>query len=395
MKQKIISKTVWFLCFVSLFTDIASELLYPVMPIYLKSIGFSALLIGLLEGVAEATAGLSKGYFGNYSDRIGKRVPFVRFGYTLSAISKPLLAFWVFPLWVFFSRTLDRLGKGIRTSARDAILSSESTPETKGRIFGLHRALDTFGAVVGPVLALIYLSFYPDHFKEMFLVAFIPGIISILLTLFLKDKDKIEKPSIVKGGFLSFLSYWKVSSIDYKKSVSGFLAFALMNSSDAFLLLMIKSIGFSNQEVIIAYIFYNLVYALFSYPVGILSDKIGFRNTFIIGLVIFALVYSGMSVNPGIYFIYALFFFYGIYASANESISKAWISNIVPSKDTATAIGFFSGFNSIFTMFASILAGLLWSAFSPSVTFAVSAIGTVCVAMYFLFAVKKPLTMGK
>ncbi len=131
------------------------------MPVYLKSIGFSVVLIGILEGVAEATAGLSKGYFGKRSDASGKRVPFVQAGYTLSAISKPMLAFFVYPLWIFFSRTIDRLGKGLRTGARDAILSDEAVAETKGKVFGFHRSMDTMGAVLGPLFALIYLILSP------------------------------------------------------------------------------------------------------------------------------------------------------------------------------------------------------------------------------------------
>ena len=161
MNRKIFTRAVWIVSIVSLLTDISSEMLYPVMPVYLKSIGFSVLLIGLLEGLAEAIAGLSKGYFGKLSDVTGKRVPFVRLGYLMSSVSKPMLAMFVYPLWIFFARTIDRFGKGLRTSARDAILSEESTPENKGKIFGFHRGMDTLGAVLGPVAALIYLDFYP------------------------------------------------------------------------------------------------------------------------------------------------------------------------------------------------------------------------------------------
>src|SRR5947208_1758797 len=173
--MKVISRTVLILSMVSLFTDMASEMLYPIMPVYLKSIGFSIVLIGILEGVAEASAGLSKGYFGKLSDNTGKRVPFVQVGYALSTISKPMMAFFVYPLWIFFARTIDRLGKGIRTGARDAILSDEATPQTKGKIFGFHRSMDTVGAVLGPSLALLYLYFHPGDYKVLFYIAFIPG----------------------------------------------------------------------------------------------------------------------------------------------------------------------------------------------------------------------------
>jgi MFS family permease len=153
--MKYLTRTIWVLSFISLMTDVASEMLYPVMPIYLRTIGFSIVLIGVLEGIAEATAGFSKGYFGKLSDHTGKRAPFIRLGYALSAISKPMLAIMVYPIWIFFARTIDRLGKGIRTGARDAMLSDEATPATKGRVFGFHRSMDTLGAVIGPAVALL------------------------------------------------------------------------------------------------------------------------------------------------------------------------------------------------------------------------------------------------
>ena len=152
------------LSLVSLFTDMASEMLYPVMPLFLKHIGYTALFIGILEGIAEAVAGLSKSYFGKLSDSSGKRLPFVQLGYTMSAISKPMLAILVYPWWIFLSRTIDRLGKGIRSGARDAMLSDESTKETRGRVFGFHRSMDTLGAVFGPAIALVYLYFNPDNY---------------------------------------------------------------------------------------------------------------------------------------------------------------------------------------------------------------------------------------
>ncbi|WP_295674413.1 MFS transporter, partial [uncultured Mucilaginibacter sp.] len=169
--MKIITRNVLILSMVSLFTDVASEMLYPVMPVYLRAIGFSVILIGILEGVAEATAGLSKGYFGNLSDATGKRSPFIRIGYALSAISKPMMALFKYPLWVFFSRTTDRLGKGIRTGARDALLSDETTSRYKGRVFGFHRSMDTLGAVFGPLIALLYLAAHPGSYKALFFIA--------------------------------------------------------------------------------------------------------------------------------------------------------------------------------------------------------------------------------
>lgn len=383
MLRSILTRTVLVVSFVSFFTDIASEMLYPVMPVYLQSIGFSILLIGILEGVAEATAGLSKGYFGNYSDKLGSRVPFVRWGYTLSAISKPLMAAFTFPLWVFFARTLDRLGKGVRTGARDAILSDESTKENKGKVFGFHRALDTAGAAIGPFAALVYLYYYPAQYKWLFVIAVVPGIIAIALTFLLKDKQK--ETSVKKSpGFFSFLSYWKQSSRHYKLLIIGLLAFTLFNSSDAFLLLSIKSKGFSDTYMIGIYIFYNLVYALISLPVGILADKFGLARTLIVGFTVFATVYFFMGFAVVSWQFIVLFGFYALYAAATEGISKALISNIAEKDKTATAIGFYTSFASLFTMLASSIAGLIWYTLGMNAMFIISGVGVMLVAIYLV-----------
>jgi MFS family permease len=391
---KAITRTVWILSIVSLLTDMASEMLYPIMPIYLKSIGFSIALIGVLEGFAEATAGLSKGYFGKLSDNIERRAPFVQIGYTLSAISKPMMALFTFPAWIFSARALDRLGKGIRTAARDAILSNEATPQTKGKIFGFHRSMDTTGAVLGPALALLYLYFFPQHYKTLFYIAFLPGIAAVLASFYLKDKATTVVNSNKRTSFLSFLKYWKESSPNYRRLVSGLLIFALFNSSDLFLLLKAKQAGLNDTMVIAAYIFYNLVYALSAFPVGHLADKIGLKKIFITGLILFAVVYAGMSVNTNIYVYFILFFIYGLYAAATEGVSKAWISNITDKKDIGTAIGTFTSFQSICAMIASSLAGFIWYKFGVSAAFLLTALATIAVVIYFVIAVPKPLLSG-
>jgi MFS family permease len=382
---KNISRTVWILSLISLFTDTASEMLYPIMPIYLKSIGFSILLIGILEGVAEATAGLSKGYFGKQSDVTGKRVPFVQIGYAFSAISKPMMAVFIYPLWIFFARTIDRIGKGIRTGARDAILSDEATPETKGKIFGFHRSMDTLGAVLGPLLALLYLYFHPQDYTTLFYIAFLPGLFAISASFFLKEKKKNIVSLKTATPFFSFLNYWKTSPVMYRKVVIGLLAFTLFNSSDVFLLLKAKQAGLSDTYVIGIYIFYNLIYALFAYPLGILADRIGLKKMLLFGISIFSIVYFGMGFNQNSYIFIVLFSLYGIYAAASEGVSKAWISNITDQKDTATAIGTYSAFQSIFTMLASSLAGLIWFQFGANATFFVTAVASVIILLYFIF----------
>jgi len=385
--MKYISRSVWVLSIISLFTDTASEMLYPIMPIYLKSIGFSIVLIGILEGVAEATAGLSKGYFGKLSDQMGRRVPFVQIGYALSALSKPMMAFFIHPIWIFFTRTIDRFGKGIRTGARDALLSDEATPETKGKVFGFHRSMDTLGAVLGPLLALLYLYFYPEDYLTLFYIAFIPGVFAVAASFFLQEKKPLTVKKNTATPFLAFLSYWKKSPADYRKLVLGLLAFTLFNSSDVFLLLKAKASGLNDTWVIGLYIFYNLIYALAAFPLGILADKIGLKKMFSMGLLLFAIVYLGMATTCNAYALGAWFLLYGLYAAATEGVSKAWISNISAKADTATAIGTYSAFQSICTMLASSLAGLIWWQFGAAATLALSGVMALVIVGYFTLVV--------
>lgn len=383
-QKKVITKTIWQLSFVSLFTDMAGEMLYPITPLYLKSIGFSLFAIGVLEGVAEAVAGLTKSYFGSMSDARGKRLPFVQIGYALSALSRPMMALFTAPLWVSFSRTMERLGKGIRTGARDALLSDEATPDTKGTVFGFHRSMDTIGAVIGPAIGLLFLYFYKDDYKTLFFLAFIPGLLAIACTMLIKEKTR---PATIqyKGqqpGLFSFAHYWKKSSPEYKKLVTGLLVFALFNSSDVFLLLKMKENGLSTEAVVGIYIFYNLVFALMAYPLGIIADQLGLKKVFLFGLVLFAIVYTGFAFNHNMIIFILLFFLYGLYAAATDSVSKAWISNIAAKSETATAIGTYMGFQSIATLIASSMAGLLWDQFGAMVTFLVTALVTVAVVVY-------------
>jgi MFS family permease len=387
--KKIFTRTIWMLSFVSLFNDIASEMLYPVMPVYLKTIGFTALWIGILEGIAEAVVGVSKGYFGKLSDEKGIRLPFVQLGYLLSNISKPLMAVFTFPVWILFVRGADKLGKGIRTSARDAMLSDECSKENKGKVFGLNRSMDTAGAAIGPMLALGFLYFYPAHYKPLFLIAFIPGIIAVSFTILIKEKPKEIIVKSAKGNFFSYFAYWKTTATNYKKLIIGLLLFALFNSSDVFLLLMAKNVGISDLHIIGVYIFYNLIYALFSYPMGLLADKIGMKHTFMTGLILFVIVYGGMAFVQSEWVLYVLFFIYGIYAAATDGVSKAWIAKTVPSSETATAIGFHASCASVIAMLSSSFAGLIWVMFNPAATFLITAAGVFVVILYFISQLEK------
>lgn len=382
--KNIFSKTVIILSFVSFFNDISSEMLYPVLPIYLKSIGFSVLFISILESFSEALAGLSKGYFGKFSDSLQRRAPFVTFGYMLSAVSKPLLAFFSQISLVFSARTMDRFGKGIRTAARDAMLSENSTPENRASVFGLHRGMDTLGAVVGPLLALAYLSYFPEDYQTLFLIAFIPAATAVLLTFLLKYKPHdANRKAVSLKEYFSFFTYWKRSGKNYRLLTAGLFGFALVNSTDMLLLLMVKSLGYSDSDVIMVYVFYNLVLALSALPAGMLADRLGHMKSLIAGILVFSLSYLLIGFSSGLPMIYSAFVLYGLYPSLTDGVSKALISNISPKEHLGEALGFFTGMNSVFVLAAGLLAGIIWMGFGPAAVFFFSSAGAVAVVIYF------------
>lgn len=388
--MKYITRTVWILSIVSMIADIASEMLYPIIPVYLQNIGFSIFLIGLLEGIAEATAGLSKGYFGNWSDKVGRRMPFVRLGYFLSAVSKPMMAIIINPVWIFFARTTDRIGKGLRTAPRDALLSAEATPETKARVFSFHRGWDTLGAVFGPVIALLYLYFYPGELSTLFYIAFIPGIIAVLITYFIKEKSFIPNEKKSTPGFLSFFKYWKVAPSGYRKLLIPLILFALFNSSDMLLLLKIKDATGSENTTLMVYIFYNIVYALASFPLGILADRFNMKSVFLFGLLLFSATYFGMAKAESNIAFYIIFGVYGVYMAATEGISKAWVTNMVRKEETGTAVGLYVALQSIALMIASTIAGFIWNFYGAGLTFFLTAIISLIVFLFILFFIRKP-----
>lgn len=381
------TRNIWLLALISLFTDMASEMLYPVMPLYLKHIGFSLIYIGILEGVAEAVAGLSKGFFGQWSDRSQQRKPFVAAGYAASALAKPMIGFFSMPLWIFSARTLDRLGKGIRTGARDAMLSDEATLESKGKVFGFHRSMDTIGAIIGPAIALVFLNWFPGKYRDLFFWAFIPGIFAIIATLLLKERKKSTVRQ--RPGLVEFLQYWRNSPVAFRRQAGALLIFSAFNSADTFLLLRLNEIGVSATGVIGFYILYNMVYAASAYPLGILADRLGLQRILGGGLVLFALVYAGMAANTSILGFYAIFLIYGLYSAATDGVSKALLSNLVPREQSATAIGTFSAFQSLCVMMASSITGVIWHYASAPVAFSLSALVAAGVGIYFIKSIYK------
>ena len=382
MKLKQIPKQVIFLGLISLFTDMASEMLYPITPIFLTTVlGASMAVVGMIEGLAEFTAGILKGYFGRVSDKKGKRSIFVTLGYGISALSKPLPGIFPFISTVVFSRVTDRIGKGIRTAPRDALLASYSNENNTGAIFGFHRGMDTLGAALGPFAALILLHFYPNDFTLIFLVAFIPSIAAVTFTFLIKDKP-IQKKEKVKG---SYKDFWITAPAQYKSMIVLITIFSLVNSSDVFLILKSQNISHSSFLAILGYIFYNLVYAFSSYPMGKLSDNFGKRNIFITGLFIFSLVYIGFALSSDFYFVWILFALYGIYAAATEGVAKAWVSDLIPDQVRGTGIGLLTMLSSIAMMIGSFIAGFLWDQFGAQAPFLISSVVSFLIAVIFLF----------
>lgn len=385
MSKNKIPKPVKILSYVSLFTDIASEMLYPVIPIFLTSIlGASMSVVGAIEGAASIIAGVLKGFVGNLSDKIGKRALFVKIGYTLSAIAKPLPGLFPHISAVVISRTSDRVGKGIRTAPRDALLGSYTDKNTTGTIFGFHRALDSIGAAVGPLLAIGLLYYFNNNYKLIFLIAFVPSLIAVSLTLFVKDNFINTTVKSDKR----YSVFWKTASSKYKMLLLIVTLFSLVNSSDVFLILKTKAISDSATMAILGYVFYNIVYAGLSYPLGKLSDKYGKKKIYSGGLLIFSLVYLGFATLENVYIIWALFALYGIYAAATEGVVKAWVTDLIPDEFRGSAIGLLTMCSSLAIMLGSFLAGALWDQFGAEVPFLISSVVSFVIVIFMMLSKK-------
>lgn len=379
MKIPKIPANVWYLSFVSLFNDTASEMLYPVMPIFITQVlGAPVFVVGLIEGVAEGSASIFKTLFGYLSDRLQRRKPFVIGGYLASALAKIIIALsYIWPL-VFLGRFVDRLGKGLRTGARDALLLDATTEGDKGFIFGFHRSMDTLGAVLGPTIALGLLWVFHNNIRLILILAVVPAFLSLFFFFRVREaKIKVQttktKLSLSIGGL----------SPNLKLFLFGLAVFSLGNSTDSFLILKAQSMGLSLALVISAYILYNIVYAAGSTPAGEIADRVGKKKVFTAGIIIFALVYLGFAFNKNPILVWVLFAVYGFYIALTDGVSKALIGSMISKEQAGTVYGVMTTTTSIFTLLASIIGGLLWSAVSPSATFVFAA---VCAAFsLFIF----------
>ncbi len=388
--MKKIPKNVWAMGLVSLFNDISSEMIYPIIPLFLKNVlGAPVAVIGLIEGVAESTASLLKLLSGWISDRLKKRKIFVIIGYSLSGISKILIGLaqsWPF---VLFARFIDRFGKGTRVSARDALILESIAPEERGRAFGLHRALDSLGAVIGPIIALIMVAIFADNFRVVFFWAFIPSLIGVIvLIIFVREKKKTSFSEVVpeKNKAKENLKInWRELDPRFKNFLIITAIFSLGNSSDAFLILRAQNLGFALTLTVATYVLYNLCYAAFSYPAGILSDKIGAKKILGASFFLFALVYLVFGLTNSSWLVWVLFAFYGVYMALSDGISRAYIAQTVAPEKSATAFGAQQMVLGLGVLVASSVAGLLWNFLAPSYVFIFGSLMATIAGVMFMF----------
>ncbi|HIC91335.1 MAG TPA: MFS transporter [Syntrophaceae bacterium] len=370
---------------VSFFMDFSSEMVYPLVPLFLATIlGVNKSIIGIIEGIAESTASLLKVFSGWFSDRIGKRRFLMVGGYGVSTLSRPFVALSTHWGHVLTYRFIDRFGKGIRTAPRDAIIA-ESSPEVHlGRSFGFHRAMDTVGAVVGPATAFLLLSLFSNSYRLVFWVSMIPGILAIMIiVLFITEKKG-------KRGLVT-LPKLSLKDFDYRFKAFIFVItlFALGNSSDAFLILRAQNLGIKIAVIPLVYLSFNVVYALFAWPAGILSDKIGPRKVILSGFILFALIYLGFALAQNPTHIWMLFPLYGIFMGLTEGVQKAYLATIIPHTHKATAYGIYNSLIGLAVLPASIMGGYLWDTICPSATFYYGAIVASFSALLFIFLLKK------
>jgi MFS family permease len=379
-----ITKNVVVISFVSFFNDIASEMIYPVVPIFLTTVlGAPVTIVGLIEGLAESTASILRVFSGWFSDKFQKRKPFMAAGYALSALSKLIMAVSVHWSMVMGGRFLDRFGKGVRTSARDALLAESCDASCRGRVFGFHRAIDTMGALVGPLVALVLLQVFNQNLRFIFFLAVIPSIVGVvLLVIFVKDIRRQQGPS---GAQKLSLRDVKLSR-DFKIFLIVSAIFAVGNSSDAFLVLRAQNLGFSLSLTILVYTVFNAAYALSSFPAGILSDRIGQKKVLLYGFCLFAVIYFLFGIVTEAVYLWILFPLYGLYMALTEGIGKAYISYLVDKDYTGTTYGIYQTLIGIMTFFSSLIAGFLWKYIGPGAPFIFAAIMAAAAFIIFVCA---------
>jgi MFS family permease len=363
-----LSRNVVALGLVSLLTDASSEMIYPLLPLFLTSVlGAGQIFVGLVEGIAESAASLTKLGSGWLSDRLGRRKELVVAGYTLSTLTRPLVAFALAPWHVLAVRFADRLGKGLRTSPRDALIAASTDVTMRGRAYGFHRSMDHLGAVAGPALAFGLLAMLGERLRMIFLLAAIPGFLSVLiLTLWVSDVQveraatrEPRRAARLDGQLIRFLLVVTL--------------FTLGNSSDAFLLLRARDVGIAVAHLPLLWMFFHVIKAATGMPGGILSDLRGRRGAIIAGWLIYALAYLGFGAASHPWHIWALFAFYGLYFGLTEGVERALIADLVPAERQASAFGVYHFCIGIAALPSSLLMGYLYQRFGAGPAFTVGA----------------------
>jgi MFS family permease len=379
-----ITRNVFVLGVVSFFTDLSSEMLYPVVPIFLTSaLGASPAIVGVIEGLAESTASLMRIWSGWFSDRLGVRKPLVFAGYGLSALARPILAAaYAWPA-VLLARILDRLGKGIRGAPRDALIADSCDPPYRGRAFGFHRSMDQLGAVFGPLLGLALLAFFDGSLRTIFLVAFIPSAVSTAMVLVAQEH---RGPCTREPVRLSLS--WAGSR--YKKFLAIVAIFSIGNSADAFLILRARDLGATTESAIALFAVFNAVYVLSAWPAGVVSDRIARPNLYAIGLAVFALVYLGFGLADSAAWLWVLFPVYGLFHGLTDGVSRALVVDLVPADRRATALGLHAAVIGLAAFPASALAGLLWTTINSRAPFLFGAVTAAVAAALLTKTLRAP-----
>lgn len=350
-----LSRNTFLLTFASLFADISTEMLYPILPVFLtQTLQASGSIVGLVDGFAQATQNIVQGFSGALSDKLQKRKPIALVGYFLAAVSKPLMGSSTIWQGVFGARLLDRFGTGSRSAPRDALIASSVDEKDRGRAFGLEGFGDNAGAFLGPLLTVFLLYAWHIGIRPIFYLALIPGLLAYFMVLLVKEhpiavaaKSKID---ISLGRFPK--SYWRYIVVT--------ALFGLCNSSNAFLILRTQDIDASLTTTILIYAAFNLVAALISYPAGSLSDKWGRRNVLLASFIVFLIAYLGFALTRNILLIAALFVLYGLYQGIFRAVGKAFASDLVPDDLRASGVGWYSTTVGLLQLVASLVAGFLW-----------------------------------
>jgi MFS family permease len=353
-----LTRNVAVLSLVSLLQDAASELLYPLLPIYLTTVlGAPPAVVGAVEGAAEGAASLTKLVSGPLGDRVARR-PLIASGYGMAALGKLIVA--AAGAWpaVLVGRVVDRLGKGLRGAPRDALLVDGVEPAERGRVFGFHRTMDTLGAVIGPLLGLAGYELFDHQIRPVLYLAVIPAILSVVLIAWVRERPR-DTPQAPRSSMLAAARrlprrYWGI--------VSFLVAFSVVNFPDALLLLRLKEIGFSVVGVVLAYVGYNAVYALASFPAGVLADRFGRPAVYGVGLAFFAVGYLGLGSTTNAPTACGLIVVYGMFTACYDGVGKAWVSGLVGAELQSSAQGVFQGLSGFAVLAAGLWAGFLWGA---------------------------------